>query len=146
MLIILTQKYSGIYTHSSTGANLIVIIFLHRVFYNTDKFCVNAHACNWHDGFIRYNSIVKGFQNRNLNDIFIFFFTNKGLIMYEFLTLLQFVIIIVFGISVFVIYQHGFIQSKVLNSGACNELAIAILVFAVLQLLISYLLKKFSKK
>ncbi len=66
--------------------------------------------------------------------------------MYEFLTLLQFVIIIVFGISVFVIYQHGFIQSKVLNSGACNELAIAILVFAVLQLLISYLLKKFSKK
>ena len=77
---------------------------------------------------------------------FLFFFTNKGLIMYEFLTLLQFVIIIVFGISVFVIYQHGFIQSKVLNSGACNELAIAILVFAVLQLLISYLLKKFSKK
>ena len=66
--------------------------------------------------------------------------------MYEFLTLLQFVLIIVFGISVFVIYQHGFTQSKVLNSGACNELAIAILVFAVLQLLISYLLKKFSKK
>ena len=49
-------------------SNPHVVILLRRVFNYTDKFDVNVHAC-WQTGvFIRYNSIVKGFQYSNLND------------------------------------------------------------------------------
>jgi len=62
--------------------------------------------------------------------------------MYTFLTLLQIILPIAFGGYVFIIYQHGLIGSKTLEAGACNELAVAVLIFVILQLLTSYLMKK----
>lgn len=68
--------------------------------------------------------------------------------MYNFLTLIQIILPIAFLIYTFVIYWNGDrhietgLAKIALTSQASNELFVAIIVFIVLQLLVSYLIKK----
>ena len=69
-------------------------------------------------------------------------------IMYNFLTLIQIILPIAFLIYTFVIYWNGDrhietgLATITLTSQASNELFFAIIVFIILQLLVSYLIKK----
>ena len=68
--------------------------------------------------------------------------------MYNFLTLIQIILPIAFLIYTFVIYWNGDRHAETglgriaLTSQASNEQFVAIIVFIILQLLVSYLIKK----
>lgn len=68
--------------------------------------------------------------------------------MYNFLTLIQIILPIAFLIYTFVIYWNGDrhaetgLERIALTSQASNEQFVAIIVFIILQLLVSYLIKK----
>ncbi len=68
--------------------------------------------------------------------------------MYNFLTLIQIILPIAFLVYTFVIYWNGDRHTETglakiaLTSQASNELFVAIIVFIILQLLVSYLMKK----
>lgn len=68
--------------------------------------------------------------------------------MYNFLTLIQIILPIAFLIYTFVIYWNGDRHAETglagiaLTSQASNELFVVIIFFIILQLLVSYLMKK----
>lgn len=68
--------------------------------------------------------------------------------MYNFLTLIQIILPITFLVYTFVIYWNGDghietgLAKIALTSQASNQLFIAIIVFIILQLIVSYLMKK----
>ena len=72
----------------------------------------------------------------------------NNIIMYNFLTLIQIILPIAFLIYTFVIYWNGDRHAETglgriaLTSQASNELFVVIIFFIILQLLVSYLMKK----
>ena len=68
--------------------------------------------------------------------------------MYNFLTLIQIILPIAFLVCTFVIYWNGDRHAETgvakiaLTSQASNELFIVIIIFSILQLLVSYLMNK----